>query len=143
MKEKIGVWIDHRRAWIIVPAAKKRMKATVIQVESDIEEHTHVASGLRSEITPGSMDRMAEDNHQRNIQQHLHRYYDQVIEKMVEAKNMVIFGPGLAKVELKNRMKELRPSWRIPEVEPAEKMTQTQIVTWVKNYKPVKVMAAE
>ncbi|MFZ5949723.1 MAG: hypothetical protein ACOYXC_03395 [Candidatus Rifleibacteriota bacterium] len=141
MKEKIGIWIDHRRAWIIIPAAK-RTKATVIQVESGIEEHTHMASGLRSDITPGSMDRMAEDNHQRNIQQHLHKFYDQVVGKMIEAKTIVIFGPGQAKVELKNRLADLRPGWNNAEVRPAEKMTQTQIVNWVKNYQPEKVMTA-
>ncbi|MBU1109875.1 MAG: hypothetical protein KKB51_24555, partial [Candidatus Riflebacteria bacterium] len=67
MKEKIGVWIDHRKAWIVIPSGKRGVEPTTVQVESGIEEHAHIAKGLRSNITPGSKDRASEDNHQRNV----------------------------------------------------------------------------
>ncbi|NCB40094.1 MAG: hypothetical protein EOM80_15140 [Erysipelotrichia bacterium] len=143
MKEKIGVWIDHRRAWVVTPAGKKGKETTTVQVESGLEEHAHIAKGLRSNILPGSMDKTSEDNHQRNMQEHLATYYDQVIEKMSDAKSIVIFGPGQAKIELKKRIRTQRPTWNTPDVEPADKMTSQEIAELVNNYKPCKTMTAE
>ena len=142
MKEKIGVWIDHRKAWIVIPAGKRREGTTTVQVESGVEEHTHVARGIRTNITPGSMDKASEDNHQRNIQQLLAKYYDKVIENMCGAKAILIFGPGMAKVELKNRIKSERPNWNTPEIEPADRMTSQEIVERMLNYEPGKTMSA-
>lgn len=142
MKKKIGVWIDHRRAWIAIPTGKKGVKATTIQVESDIDEHAHISKGLRSNITPGSMDRTSEDNHQRNIQTHLAKYYDQVIANMCDAEAILIFGPGQAKIELKNRIKAERPTWNTPDIEPADKMTSQEIIERLLKYEHVKTMVA-
>ncbi len=142
MKERIGVWIDHRKAWIVVPGSRKGGDYTVAQVESGIEEHTHIARGVRTDITPGSMDRVSEDNHQRNIQEQLTRYYDRVIENMTEAKYILVFGPGQAKIELKNCIRSQRPTWSTPEVEPADRMTSQEVVARVMQYQPYKTMTA-
>lgn len=142
MKEKIGVWIDHRKAWIVVPAGKRRENTTVVQVESGIEEHTHIARGVRTAITPGSMDKTSEDKHQRNIQEQLARYYDRVIDNMCEARSILIFGPGPAKVELKNRIRSQKSTWNTPEIEPADRMTSQEIVERMLQYQPNKAMTA-
>ncbi|NLF95425.1 MAG: hypothetical protein GX569_01730 [Candidatus Riflebacteria bacterium] len=142
MKEKIGVWIDHRKAWIVIPAGKKGVNSSIMQIESGIEDHTHIAKGMRTDITPGSNDRTSEDNHQRNIQEQLARYYDRVIGNMTEAQYILIFGPGQAKVELKNRIKSQKPTWSTPEVEPADRMTSQEIVARIMQYQPYKTMTA-
>lgn len=142
MKEKIGVWIDHRKAWIVVPAGKRRENTTVVQVESGIEEHAHIARGVRTNITPGSLDKASEDKHQRNIQEQLARYYDRVIDNMCEARSILIFGPGPAKVELKNRIRSQKSTWNTPEIEPADKMTSQEIVERMLQYQPYKTMTA-
>jgi stalled ribosome rescue protein Dom34 len=142
MKEKIGVWIDHRKAWIVVPSGKRRENATTVQVESGIEDHTHIAKGVRTDITPGSMDKPSEDKHQRNIQEQLARYYDRVIDNMCEARSILVFGPGQAKVELKNRIKSQRPTWNTPEIEPADRMTSQEIVERMLQHQPYKTMTA-
>ncbi|MBU1109643.1 MAG: hypothetical protein KKB51_23380, partial [Candidatus Riflebacteria bacterium] len=63
-------------------------------------------------------------------------------ENMSDAKAILIFGPGQAKNELKNRIKTERPTWNTPDIEPADKMTSQEIVERLLNYRPYKAMAA-
>jgi hypothetical protein len=139
MKKGIGIWVDHRKAVIVSPV---KPTPKLWRVDSDIEDHTKISKGWRPNMASGSMDFVAEDHHQRNIQDHLNKYYDEVINSMGEPEQILIFGPGPAKVELKKRLESMRPEWPEPVIEPADRMTENEIIQKVKEYYKPKTMTA-
>ena len=67
--------------------------------------------------------------------QDLDRYYDDVISQLGEPDALLLFGPGEAKLQLKERLGRSRgPSERIVAVESTDKLTDPQIVAKVKEH---------
>jgi hypothetical protein len=120
MKKSVGLWIDHRKAVIVfVDGKEEEMKL----ISSKDEKH-HRQSGV-------SMP--ADDIRQRELTGHLNIYYDEVIACIREAESILIFGPGEAKGELKKRLEKDSLGERIVGIEPADKMTDPQIVAQVRE----------
>lgn len=61
-------------------------------------------------------------------------YYDEVLSHLRDAKAILIFGPGEAKRELKQRLKNLELHGHIVDLKEVEKMTDNQIVTKVRDH---------
>lgn len=131
MKKGIGLWIDHKKAVIIVP---RKNSIETLYVESNIENHTHISSGKLSHKECGSQDYWVEDSYQRHIRERLAKYYDEIIHAIEDADSILIFGPGEAKVELKKHIAQKKPNWQIAAVEAADKMTDWEIADKVLNY---------
>ena len=63
------------------------------------------------------------------------RYYDKVISRLTEYDGLLIFGPGEAKLELKERLSRSEThSERTVAVETTDKLTDPQIVAKVKEH---------
>jgi len=125
VKKEAGVWIDHRKA-VIVMITDEGEHTT--QITSHMEKHVRFASG-------SSEDGSAESTRDRQFGNHLDRYYDKVIASIREAESILILGPGEAKGELERRLeKEL--GGRIVGVETVDKMTDRQIAARVRQYFP-------
>jgi hypothetical protein len=121
MKTVVGLWIDHRRAVIVSVAGN----AENIQRISSNVEHRHRHSG-----TPGPAD----DARQRELTEHLNRYYEEVVSRIRDAESILIFGPGEAKGELKARLEKDHLGGRVVGVETFDKMTDPQIVAKVRGH---------
>ena len=122
MKRTAGVWIDHKKAVIVFVTGKdEQMKL----ISSNIEKH-HRQSGV---ATPA-------DIRQRESTEHLNIYYDEVVSCLREAQSIFIFGPGEAKGELKKRLERVNLGGGIVGIEPADKMTDPQIVARVRSQFP-------
>ena len=119
MKTTAGLWIDHKRAVIAFVVGKE---TEVKLISSNIEKH-HRQSGVS---TPA-------DIRQRESTQHLNVYYDEVVSCIRQAESILIFGPGEAKGELKKRLEKDNLGGRIVGIEPADKMTDPQIVAQVRE----------
>ena len=119
MKTTAGLWIDHKKAVIAFVVGKE---TEVKLISSNIEKH-HRQSGVS---TPA-------DIRQRELTEHLNVYYDEVVSCIREAKSILIFGPGEAKGELKKRLEKDNLGGHIIGVEPADKMTDPQIVAKVRG----------
>jgi hypothetical protein len=125
MKKQIGMWIDHRRAIVvIIGGAGERTE----RVESDMEKHVRFSG--RSAADEGSAD----DQRDRQFASHLLHYYDQVIAHIHDAEPILLFGPGEAKGELRKRLTTKGLGEHIVGVEPADKMTDHQIAQKVRRY---------
>ncbi len=92
MKDKVGVWIDHKKAVIVFASPHQ---ATARTLESEVGAHPHFA---------GSQEGGGEKKYEERFKQALDRYYDAVIKQMGQPQNIFIFGPGEAKTELKERL---------------------------------------
>ena len=122
MKTTAGLWIDHKKAVIAFVVGKE---TEVKFISSNIENH-HRQSGVS---TPA-------DIRQRELTEHLNVYYDEVVSCIREAKSILIFGPGEAKGELKKRLEKDNLGGRIVGIEPADRMTDPQIVAKVRGQFP-------
>ena len=125
MKKHVGVWIDHRKAVIVFTGQDTEEPQSI---ESGVEKHVRY-SGQGSEH-----DGKADDQRDSQFVAHLDKYYDEVIAKIRAAESILIFGPGEAKSEFKNRLITKRLGARIIAVEAADKMTDHQIATKVSGY---------
>jgi hypothetical protein len=77
-----------------------------------------------------------QDSRQRAFKGHLNIYYDVVIASIRDAESILIFGPGEAKGELKERLEKQKLGERIIGVETVDRMTRNQIAARVRQRFP-------
>jgi stalled ribosome rescue protein Dom34 len=126
MKRQVGLWIDHRKA-VIVLVTDEGEETRLI--ESNMEKHVRFASG-------SSEDGSAESTRDRQFAGHLDGYYDKVIASIRDAESILIFGPGEAKGELEKRLENKELGGRIVGIETVDKMTDRQIAARVRQHFP-------
>ena len=132
MSYKVGIWIDHKKA-VIVSASGDGVTAKTL--ESEVGPHARY-SGRSGYPTPdGPHDGRGEKAYEGRYDQHLDEYYDQVISQLGEPDALLIFGPGEAKLQLKERLSRSKAlSQRIVGIETTDKLTDPQIVARVKEH---------
>jgi hypothetical protein len=130
MKTKVGLWMDHRKAVIVVVSDKgEETKLIVSKVEKQLRR-----SGGSPLTGPREAQQVpADDSRERAFTGHLNIYYDAVIACIPDAEAILILGPGEAKVELKKRLKSEKLGGRIVGIETVDKMTDRQIVAKVRQ----------
>lgn len=132
MKDRMGIWIDHKKA-VIVSAAAGRVTAKT--VESNVGPHSRYSDRTGYPTSDGPQDGGGERKYEARYGQHLDHYYDEVINQLGEPKALLIFGPGEAKLELKARLGRSKTLFeRIVGVETTDKLTDPQIVAKVKEH---------
>ena len=129
MNRELGLWIDHKQAFLIWSGAKK-----VDVIPSNLEPRAHPVSGAR---IGGKYNQHVDSELRINdrYNQQLQKFYGQVIEVLQTADSIFIMGPGEAKRELEKalaRRKSLRE--RLVKVETADKMTINQMIAYVKEF---------
>jgi len=124
MKEHAGLWIDHRKAVIvIVTDAGEKTK----EVTSNMEKHVRFTGGTASE------DGSTEDVRDRQFGNRLNSFYDEVVAVVRGADSIQIFGPGEAKGELRKRLEHEGLKDHVLAVETMDKMTDRQIAAKVRE----------
>lgn len=128
MKKQAGLWVDHRKAVIVLITETGEEIKTIT---SNMEKHVRFTSGT------GSEDGSSEDVRDRQFGNHLNTYYDEIIAVIREADSIKIFGPGEAKGELEKRIELEGLKAHILSVEAADKMTDHQILAKVRERLPI------
>ena len=131
MNLKVGLWIDHRKAIVVVVTDKGEEIGLVI---SAIERQARRSISSRHTGSYEPQQVPADDSRQRAFTGHLNIYYDAVIASIRDAESILIFGPGEAKGELKKRLERINLGGHIVRVETADKMTDRQIATKVRRH---------
>jgi hypothetical protein len=125
MKKQIGLWIDHRKAVIVIVTEEgEELK----KITSNMEKHVRFTGGTASE------DGSTEDVRDRQFGNHLNSYYDEVIAVIRGADSIQIFGPGEAKGELEKRLEREGLKAHIFAIETVDKMTDRQISAKVRDH---------
>jgi hypothetical protein len=123
MSYDVGVWIDHKKAVIVSIAAGH---VTTTTLESDVGPHPHYSGSQE-----GGGEKKYEERHNLRLDQ----YYDEVISQIGQPDALLLFGPGEAKLQLKDRLgRSQASSERIVAVESTDKLTDPQIVAKVKEH---------
>lgn len=123
MGHEVGVWIDHKKAVIVSLAAGQ---VTTRTLKSDVGPHPHYS---------GSQEGGGEKKYEERHNQDLDRYYDDVIGQLGKPDALLLFGPGEAKLQLKERLGRSKVSSEsIITIESTDKLTDPQIVAKVKEH---------
>ena len=131
MKMTAGLWIDHRKAVIVLisPAGDE-----TTEIRSNVEKQERRLDGARS-ATPFEAQRVqADDSRERKYTGQLDQYYAEVIAALRGVESILIFGPGEAKVELKNHLDHAKLGGYVIAVETSDKMTDRQIASKIRDY---------
>jgi len=130
-ERKVGLWLDHEQV-VIVTLTGKTVKTEKLM--SGVERHTRLAGGSRAATVYAAQDVASESSHHRRFENQLAAYYRRLIGRLKDADELFVFGPAEAKIELKKAL-EIQKSFRgkIVAVEPADKMTERQIVAKVRQ----------
>jgi len=128
MKKQAGLWIDHRKAVVVLISDEGEEIKKVI---SGMEKHVRFTGGT------GSENGSSEDVRDRQFGNHLNSFYDEVIALLRDADTIQIFGPGEAKGELEKRIEHEGLKAKILEIEAVDKMTDHQIAAKVRERQPV------
>lgn len=131
MNRQVGMWLDHRKA-VIVSLGEGRENLEIM--ESNMEKHIRPAGGSRSKSPYGPQDVMKEDSRERKYLLHLSRWYDTVAKKLEHAGELLIFGPGEAKLEFKKHIEGSPLAQRVIGIETVDKMTDPQIAAKVRKH---------
>jgi len=131
MKQQVGVWIDHRKAYVVLLTPEGEHKALII---SNVETQARRGGDAPLKGPYEARQVSPDDRLQRALTKHLNIYYDSVIAAMRDAEVFFLFGPGEAKLELKRRLAKVRLAARIAALEPADKMPDLQIVAKVRKF---------
>ena len=123
MKKEVGLWIDHRKAVIVIITDDGE---EIKKITSDMEKRVRFSGGTAADgLTEGARDRQ--------LGNHLNSYYDQVVAVIRDADAIQIFGPGEAKGELEKRLEHAGLKASIFALETADKMTDHQISAKVRE----------
>ena len=125
MKKLAGLWIDHRKAVIVIVTDSGE---EIKEITSNMEKHVRFTGGTASE------DGSTEDVRDRQFGNHLNSYYNAVVAVLRDADTIQIFGPGEAKGELEKRIEHEGLKANILAIETTDKMTDRQIAAKVREH---------
>ena len=124
MVSRIGIWLDYKRAIIMILDPSP----STISVDSMIE--TNVPKGGSGSVTPyGPMDKVSESAFLSRRKQQESTFYRRIIAKIEHASAIYIFGPGMAKQGLLKSIKShkgFNPD--VVKMETADLMTPAQMM---------------
>jgi hypothetical protein len=129
MNRHIGLWIDHKQAYLIWYEGSR-----VETIPSNLEPPAHYSGGtqLGGKLTQKG-DTELHHNDRYRVQ--LNRFYKQVISALNDAASILIMGPGKAKIEFEKVLKKHKAMKnRLVKVETADKMTKNQMIAYVKKF---------
>ena len=129
MDRNVGLWIDHKQAYIIWYENDK-----IEVILSNIEPPAHFSGGTQ---LGGKLNQKGdlELRHNDRYKLQLAKYYQQVISKLKDVDSIYIMGPGEAKVEFKKAlMRHKNMQNRLLKSETADKMTMNQMIAHVREF---------
>ena len=119
--KKIGVWMDHSIANLIV---LEHETATITNITSSFTHEERMVILTKSEFMLNNKER-----------QQQHRYYSEIGDEIKNYDKVILFGPTDAKHELYNLLKTDHHFDKINiAIKDADKMTSNQQVAFVKDY---------
>jgi stalled ribosome rescue protein Dom34 len=123
MKMNVGLWIDHKKAVIVIISEKGEETKLI---ESEMEKHVRFSGEAQKSTEEDISDR-------RYINQ-LNKYYDEVIDSVQLADSILVIGPGEAKTEFKKRLESKEIIKHLINIETVDKMSDNQIAAKVRQY---------
>ncbi len=129
MERNVGLWIDHKQAYVI-----SYKDGIVDVIPSNIEPPAHYSGGTQ---LGGKLNQKADTEFRRSdrFRLQLKKYYQQVISAIKDANSIFIMGPGEAKIEFEKAIRKTKAMQnRVLKVEASDKMTKNQMIAYVRKF---------
>ena len=129
MDRNVGLWIDHKQAYIIWHGDDR-----IEVIASHLEPRAHYSGGTQ---LGGKLNQKADTElrHSDRFRQQLNKYYQQVITILKDANSIFIMGPGEAKIEFEKALQKSKNlQKRLLKVETTDKMTKNQMIAHVRKF---------
>lgn len=124
MAKYAGLWIDHKRAYIVtIEGGREEAREVLSNAEGRPRYHA------RARVQEG----VAENQRDRRIAGQLERFYDQVTALVRDAEAILIIGPGEAKGEMADNLSRAGLASHIVATEAAARLTDRQIAARVRK----------
>ena len=131
MMKNIGLWIDHKKAIIVV---QNDQGQDIQKIESGVGRHVSYRGASHPKSPYSAQYQQGDDQLDNRFTEQLNKFYDKVIAQIRAAEAVLIIGPGEAKLEFEKRLTHEKVKVPIVGIEPADKLTDRQIAAKVRNY---------
>lgn len=128
MKKEVGLWIDQNETIFVTIIDEVE---TIRKIKSNVVYHEIQTN--RKKKNNANLSQIEVTNKEKFLH-HLNQYYDGVISFIKEADSILIFGPGVAKKEFKERLLIQELGDHIVGFETTGKMTEKQISSKVRYF---------
>lgn len=126
----IGVWIDRRQAIVVKISGSEE---SCVHVESHVESQERRAA----DRTDGPYEPLlvpSDSSRDRKESGELSKFYEEVISHFAHADAIYICGPGETRTQLKHHMEEQKGLTSHVQVEPADRMTEPQLIAKIREH---------
>jgi len=131
MMKNIGLWIDHKKAIIVV---QNEQGEDIQKIESGVGRHVAFRGAPHSKSPYSAQYQQGDNQLDNKFNEQLNKFYDKIIAHIRTAEAVLIFGPGEAKGELEKRIAHEKIKVQIVGIETTDKLTDHQIASKVRNY---------
>lgn len=132
MKIRAGLWIDHAKA-VVVALTEGGVKTLSITSKAE-KPFGPVKVSVGKKQSLGISQLPADDSLQRRETGQLNIFYEAVIAGLRNAREILVLGPGEAKLEMKKRMERDGLGERIVAVETSGRLTDRQVSAKIQKY---------
>lgn len=127
----VGIWIDHKKAEIVTIEGEN-IRSETIYSEAEPKIRSTGGTGSKGWMARSIMSEKKSE-HRRELE--LKRYYNQIIDKVAQADELLLLGPGIAKNEFHKEFLRRAPlSRKLADICTDERMTERQLKAKVKKY---------
>jgi hypothetical protein len=134
--KQVGVWIDQSKACLV---GYNKGKAELIEtIDSPYESIKRVEGEVKdmTRFSPNPEHTSNNEHRKNNITQNeLNEYFKLMETKLHPYEDILLFGPGTAKEQLRNRLRENKSfggKWL--SVQPSDKLTENQLLAFVRDF---------
>jgi stalled ribosome rescue protein Dom34 len=129
MTQKVGLWIDHRKAVVV---SLGEGETTTRTIESNVGQRVRSQGGSRAATVYSHQGATYEPGRDQKYERHLNEYYDEVASAIAGADAILVMGPGEAKTEFGKRLERSGVDRSRVRIETSDKLTEPQIVEKIK-----------
>ena len=130
MTNRVGLWIDHKKAVIVSVSEQGERLQTIESGAKRIEYR----GGARSRAAYSARYTQGEDQLDNRFSEQLNKYYDQVATLLRGATEILIIGPGEAKTEFKARLERQKGPPPQIHLQPADRIPDRQVAARVRQF---------
>lgn len=105
-----------------------------MEIHSNYEHEPSRFAGVQSTVAFESQLVKSDNRHQRGFTEHINRFYNKVIDAIVDAEAILILGPGEAKGELLKLLILASSEKRLIAVEPSGAISNRQMIARINKH---------
>ncbi len=132
MKKQTGIWIDTQKAFIV------RLDETGFETKtilSEIETKERIPGESKEYTRFGKQYFNPEEKKEHKREHEIRDYFRAIVKEISSSDEIVIFGPAKMKKELEKFIRDDKSlKFEMKPIESADKMTEKQMIAWVRNY---------